>query len=334
MSVVETNKRKKKKVCKKKNKKKQLRLIEEQANNMNYQELSLQEEDFFKNYLKNQVDLLWNEVVFQRVVKDGLEEHRAIEIANEQVGKNAKERLENAKNGNLDRVQAFVEKQIRSRLKKLVKDQVAIMPERESVLLPSLDIIIDSEIDYGGPFDFEEFSNEKNPEGYLFDKYDFIVDYYNFDLLERKIKNYVLSLQNEPLLQLDHSLDPPFDSSGRVIESNYLIDLKVFTKIHELYPLYNGCSTPTYQSGYGLHWEKRERDFEEIINDFIYNFNNLTNQEALIEKLKNIDYDDLNGQTKDDREDVIKEFICETALDHYLFIKFGKIPISSFCFLS
>lgn len=334
MSVVEANKRKKKKVCKKKNKKKQLRLIEEQANNMNYQELSLQEEDFFKNYLKNQVDLLWNEVVFQRVVKDGLEEHRAIEIANKQVGKNAKERLENAKNGNLDRVQAFVEKQIRSRLKKLVKDQVAIMPERESVLLPSLDIIIDSEIDYGGPFDFEEFSNEKNPEGYLFDKYDFIVDYYNFDLLERKIKNYVLSLQNEPLLQLDHSLNPPFDCSGRVIESNYLIDLKVFTKIHELYPLYNGCSTPTYQSGYGLHWEKRERDFEEIINDFIYNFNNLTNQEALIEKLKNIDYDDLNGQTKDDREDVIKEFICETALDHYLFIKFGKIPISSFCFLS
>lgn len=321
-------------MCKKKNKKKQLRLIEEEANNMNYQELSFQEEDFFKNYLKNQVDLLWNEVVFQRVVKDGLEEHRAIEIANEQVGKNAKERLENAKNGNLDRVQAFLEKQIQSRLKKLVKHQVAIMPERESVLLPSLDIIIDSEIDYGGPFDFEEFSNEKNPEGYLFDKYDFIVDYYNFDLLERKIKNYVLSLQNEPLLQLDHSLDPPFDSSGRVIESNYLIDLKVFTKIHELYPLYNGCTTPTYQSGYGLHWEKRERDFEEIINDFIYNLKNLTNQEALIEKLKNIDYDDLNGQTNDDRENVIKEFICETALDNYLFIKFGKIPISSFCFLS
>lgn len=318
-------------MSKKKNRKKQIKLLEEQADNMNCQELSLQEEDFFKNHLKNRIDLLWDEVVFQRVVKDGLEEDRAIEIANEQVGKNAKERLEKAKNGNLDRVQAFLEKQIQSRLKKLVKDQIAIVSE--SVLLPSLDIIIDSEIDYGGPFDFEEFLNEKNPEDYLFDKYNFIVDYYNFDLLERKIKNYFLSLQNEPLLQLDHSLDSFFDFSGRVIESNYLIDLKVFTKIHELYPLYNGSNTPTYQSGYGLYWEKRERDFEEIINNFIYNLNNLTNKESLIEKLKDIGYDNFNDQTEDDREDVIKEFIYETALDHYLFIKFGKISISSFCFL-
>ena len=156
------------------------------------------------------------------------------------------------------------------------------------------------------------------------------MNYYNFDLLERKIKNYALSLQGEPLLQLDYSLDPPFDSSGRVIESNYLIDLKVFTKIHELYPLYNGYNTPTYQGGCGLYWEKRERDFQEIINDFIYNLHNLTNQEALIKKLKDIGYDNFNDQTEDYKEDVIKEFICESGLESYLLIKFGKTPISSF----
>lgn len=322
---------KKKKARKKKNRKKQLRLLEQQANNMSYQELSLQEEDFFQNYLKNRIDLLWDEVVFRRVVKDGLEEDRAIEIANEQVGKNAKERLENAKSGHLDRIQAFLEKEIQNRLKKmveLVKDHRAILPE--SVLLPSLDIIVNSEVDYGSRFDFEEFSDEENPEYYLFDEYAFIVNYYNFDLLERKIKNYTLSLQGEPLLQLDYSLDPPFDHSGRVIESNYLIDLKVFTKIHELYPLYNGYNTPTYQSGCGLYWEKRERDFQEIINDFIYNLHNLTDQEALIKKLKDIGYDNFNDQTEDYIEDVITDFICESCLESYLLIKFGKTPISSF----
>ncbi|NWH06218.1 hypothetical protein [Desulfobacter latus] len=299
---------------------------------MNYKELSLRKEEFFKNLLKNQIELLWEEIVFRRVVKDGLEEDRAIEIANEQVGKTVKERLENAQNGNLDRLQGFLEKQTQSRLKKLVKSQIAIMPE-ESVLLPSLDIISDSEIDYGGSFDFEEFSCERNPENCLFDEYAFIVDYYNFDFLERKVKNYVLSLQHKPLLQLDHSFDPPFDNSGRVIESNYLIDLNVFTKICELYPLYNGNSRASYLSGCGLFWDTVREDCEEIINSFIYDLHNLTNKETLITRLKEIDYDDFNDQTEDDREDVIKEFICESALDHYLLVKFGKMSISSFCFL-
>lgn len=146
-------------------------MLEEKANNMNYQELSLREEHFFKHYLKNRIDLLWAEIVFQRVVKDGLEEYRAIEIANEQVGKNTKERLGNAQNGTLDRVQNFLEKQTQSRLKKLVKDHIAIIPER--VLLPSLDIIINFEIDYGRPFDFDEFSSERNSESYLLNKYAF-----------------------------------------------------------------------------------------------------------------------------------------------------------------
>jgi len=321
--------------------KKEKQKREHETSKLTYEELTNQKDLFYKNYLENKIELLWEDIVFRRVFKDGYDEDEAILLANNLVGKTKKAQLEKAKSGELDILEQHLKEETQQRLKLMmeyVKEESKFSPE----LLESLSEIEDDERDFGINKYCEYVSSEYNSlyKDSFNNGYEFIQDYYNVELLEREIQNYILSLHNLPLLYLDHSSDPPYDCSGETKESEFLINISLFEYIKDLYRLYTGQNEAIFVSGCGFHWKIVEEDILYIINAFVYDSDNLLNKDALVEKLKEIKYipsgklNKCDAIGEEDIDYILTEFICDSLFEHALTIKFGNMPIKDFTFFN
>lgn len=77
-------------------------------------------------------------------------------------------------------------------------------------------------------------------------------------------------LKNKKIV-IDHSLDPPWDHSGRTREINESYNLKDYNTFGEFIDNeYNGTSVATYYSGRGLSHNTYFEDFERLSNEWIF----------------------------------------------------------------
>lgn len=71
--------------------------------------------------------------------------------------------------------------------------------------------------------------------------------------------------------EIDHSFDPPWDNSGRVICSGEQINLDDYDTFEDfLENEYSGTSSPSYMSGHGMFHEAYREDFDYMTIDWMY----------------------------------------------------------------
>lgn len=88
------------------------------------------------------------------------------------------------------------------------------------------------------------------------------------DEIEKDIVYHLLS-GNDTFYEVDHSCDPPWDWSGRIVENGH-IDIKT-TSFSEYLEMYNGTSYPSFWSGHGMFHRSNSDDVDEIIMSWAFN---------------------------------------------------------------
>ncbi|PTM59848.1 hypothetical protein [Desmospora activa] len=87
--------------------------------------------------------------------------------------------------------------------------------------------------------------------------------------------------------EVDHNLDPPWDSSGRLISTNQNLQTEDYQTLEQFLEEYNGNSLPSFVSGCGLSHQTfaadLERETSQFIGDELYNLLSQLNQQQLDE---------------------------------------------------
>ena len=95
--------------------------------------------------------------------------------------------------------------------------------------------------------------------------------------LENFIQDVATSVAYDILFQtkyqITHDFDPPYDCSGKLItiEGQDRFYVKNYNMLGDFFEEYTGNTTATYWSGCGLSHDTYEKEYEELIRDYIYN---------------------------------------------------------------
>lgn len=153
-------------------------------------------------------------------------------------------------------------------------------------------------------------------ESYLFSKF------YQLDLLRARVLKWFKALEGTPILALDHSNDPDFDSSGSTGKTQYTICLSNFNSIREICWLYNGSSSPTFESGCGLSHSTYEDDLREMVLKFILNPFNISDKENFAKEHFSLDNLD------DDKMCEFSDIVVDSLVEHYLVESFKQLKLN------
>ena len=145
--------------------------------------------------------------------------------------------------------------------------------------------------------------------------------YYNLDLLRARILKFFKGLEGKAIFQIEHANDPHYDSSGRILETSYVIDLNRFSSVGELCWLYNGNSEPSYESGCGLFHKTYADNLTEMVCEFVTNPFNVSNKHRFAEQ-----YFSLDGIDDDKLCDFV-EIVCDSSVELYLTEEFKKLSL-------
>lgn len=68
---------------------------------------------------------------------------------------------------------------------------------------------------------------------------------------------------------IDHSLDPPWDDSGRVVNTSEMFDISDYSKVDHFLEEYTGASRASFISGMGMFHDIYRDDLQEITEEWV-----------------------------------------------------------------
>jgi len=108
-------------------------------------------------------------------------------------------------------------------------------------------------------------------------KFEFLVEDF-ISYLEGRTKAIIefyacmLAYDEQPIYDVSHKNDPPYDSSGDIILTDEYFTKDSKYTLRQIMDMYTGESYPSYQSGCGLFYEIHEEKCQEMIEHFLYDF--------------------------------------------------------------